>query len=177
MDVTAIRRANLHFLVDEIRRRHPSWLQRDIADALGLSASFLSQLSRDKRMGDDVARKIEATRNLQHGWMDTLQGGAKVRDNGPSSPYVSRPLRIDPDTIAAALRLVRLSFQNLDLEIDQEENGFPLAEAYDYLMDRDEHDVTPDNLLEFKPRLTKILGESHAQREAAGDRGSRSGTG
>lgn len=176
MDVTAIRYQNLRLLVHEIRKRHPRWLQKDIAAALGISASYLSQLTSGKKMGDDVARKIEAARHLKHGWMDTLQATpTHVRES--DGEYPSRPLRIDPETIAAALRLVRLSFLNLELEIDQEENGLPLAEAYDYLMDRNEHEVTPDNLLEFKPRLTKVLGENHAEREAARDRGSRAGTG
>lgn len=177
MDVFAIRYENLRLLVHELRRRHPTWLQRDVATALDVSPSYLSQLTAGKKMGDEVARKIEVARNLPHGWMDVLQTEpSRVGELPP--PYVtSRPLRIDPETIAAALRLVRLSFLNLELEIDQEENGLPLAEAYDFLMDRNEHEVTPDNLLEFKPRLTKVLGENHAEREAAGNRGSRAGTG
>lgn len=177
MDVFAIRYENLRLLVHELRRRHPTWLQRDVATALDVSPSFLSQLTAGKKMGDEVARKIEVARNLPHGWMDVLQTEPS-RVGEPPPPYVtSRPLRIDPETIAAALRLVRLSFQNLDLEIDQEVNGLPLAVAYDFLMERKEHEVTADNLLEFKPRLTKAMGVLHAQQEEGGDRGSRASTG
>lgn len=176
MDVTAIRHENLRLLVDEIRKRNPRWLQKDIASALGMSASYLSQLVAGKKMGDEVARKIEAERHLAHGWMDQLQGAARgIAEVRPE--YVSRPLRIDPETIAAALRLIRLSFLNMGLEIDQEENGYPLAIAYDFLAERNEKAVTADNLLEFKPRLERLKGGWNAAEPQDGNRRSRTGTG
>lgn len=176
MDIADIRFENLRMLVHEIRKRNPRWKQRDVAAALGMSASYLSQLTGGKKMGDDVARKIEDARHLQHGWMDALQTTPhRVEERTPS--YLSRPLRIDPDTIAAALQLVRLSFLNMDLEINQEENGAPLAFAYDFLMDRNEKAVTPTNLLEFKPRLEQMGGKRSAPTTEDADRGSRAGTG
>ena len=173
MDVTAIRHQNLIRLVEELKARHPGWMQKDIAAELGLGASFLSQLVRGKKMGDDVARKIEAARYLAHGWMDRLHTTPGVAESVDGS--ASRPLRIDPETIAAALRLIRLSFLNMGLEIDQEENGYPLAIAYDFLTERNEKAVTADNLLEFKPRLERLKGGRHAAE--AQDRNRRSGTG
>jgi len=178
MDVAAIRHENLRLLIQEIRQRNPRWLQKDIASALGMSASYLSQLVGGKKMGDDVARKIEAERHLAHGWMDRLQATPRGVGESDAPPYLSRPLRIDPETIAAALRLIRLSFLNMGLEIDQEENGYPLAIAYDFLTERNEKGVTADNLLEFKPRLEHLKGGRNAAREAQdGDRRTRTGTG
>lgn len=84
----------------------------------------------------------------------------------------SHLLRIDPETIAAALKLVRLAFRNLGLEIDQEENGEPLAFAYQYLLDRQEQMVTAENVIDFSARLQSRLREKV---NATGEEG-RSGT-
>lgn len=78
----------------------------------------------------------------------------------PPPDYVSHVLRIDPETIAAALKLVRLAFKNLGLEIDQEENGEPLAYAYQYLLDRREQTVTAENVVDFSDRLKRRLRET-----------------
>lgn len=156
MDVFDIRTENLRLVVHEITKRRPGRLQKDLAGDLGLSPSYLSQLMTGKKMGEDVARKIESSRHLAHGWMDHRQAVPAVKD--PHAIYGSHSMRIDPDTIAAALQLVRLSFLNLGLEIDQEENGGPLALAYDFLSERQERNVNVDNLLEFKPRLQRLMG-------------------
>lgn len=66
-------------------------------------------------------------------------------------------LRIDPATLAAAMKLVRLAFANLDLKIDQEENGQPLAVAYEYLLARQESAVTAENVIDFSVRLKRML--------------------
>lgn len=172
MDVFTIRHANLQLLVQQIRDRHIGRRQKDVAADLDMSASFLSQLLSGKRLGDDVARKIESTCKLTHGWMDLPHQGNRVGES--SALYsVSQSVRIDPDTIAAALQLVRLSFLNLGLEIDQEENGEPLAAAYEFLMARKEHAVTASNLLEFKPRIVKLMGEGNEPMEQEGNRTSR----
>lgn len=176
MDITAIRHENLLLLIKEIRARNPRWLQKDIASALGMSASYLSQLVAGKKMGDEVARKIETERHLGHGWMDQRQAVPRGVAEEPAD-YPSRPLRIDPETIAAALRLIRLSFLNMGLEIDQEENGYPLAIAYDFLTERNERAVTADNLLEFKPRLEHLKEGRNAAEPQDGNRRSRTGTG
>lgn len=97
----------------------------------------------------------------------------RVNDSG--APYLpSHLLRIDPETIAAALRLVRLSFQNLGIEFDQEENGTPLAYAYQYLLDRQEQAVTAENVVDFSARLRSRLEKMNATGEEgrSGDAGS-----
>lgn len=181
MDVTATRKANFRQLIAEIAARHPGWREKDVALALNLSPAYYTQLKStrvEKKIGDDTARNIERAYNLPHGWMDVPRGLPASGLAEDTADYaVSRPLRIDPETIAAALQLVRQSFENLGLEIDQEANGLPLALAYDFLIERSERDVTVTNLLEFKPRLERLRGGSHAGQAQDRDRGSRTGTG
>lgn len=153
MDAFATRLANLKRLCED-GIAAPSRLKKDMATALDMSPSYLSQLLGGKRMGDDVARKIETLLNLQHGWMDiphALPDVGSVADSGETfaPSFASQGLRIDPDTIAAALKLVRLSFLNRKLEIDQEENGEPLAYAYEFLLRRRERAVTAENVIDF----------------------------
>ena len=159
MDVTATRLRNLQALSERLQERLS---QKEAAHELGISASYLSQLLAGKKMGDQVARKLEAAQGLPHGWMDQLHGDELrgLREDSPA--YGSQQLRLDPDTISAALRLVRLAFYNLDLEIDQEENGLPLAFAYEYLVKRAERAVTPDNVIDFSKKLAERLGGQDA---------------
>lgn len=176
MDVYATRLENLHRLVHRMQERNPELRKKHIALQLDMSPSFLSQLLGGKRMGDDVARKIELAAKLPHGAMDHPIG-LDVDATPPTAVLIdgrSKRLsawQIDPDTISAALQLVRLSFLNLGLEIDQEQNGEPLAAAYAFLMERREQAVTANNLIEFKPRLMKMLKEGEqANVGTAGDR-------
>lgn len=162
MDVIATRLRNLTTLAETLLER---MTQKEAAHELGLSASYLSQLLSGKKMGDQVARKLEAAQSLPHGWMDQMHDGDAMRVGETARPYGSQQLRLDPETISAALRLVRLAFHNLDLEIDQEENGTPLAFAYEYLVRRAERTVTPDNVIDFSKKLAERLGEQDAADE------------
>lgn len=74
VDVIEIRHRNLRALVRTLEDRGVR-LRKDQAQALGgLGSSFLSQLLRGKKMGEDVARKIEAAMSRSHGWMDRSPG-------------------------------------------------------------------------------------------------------
>lgn len=73
MDISRIRHINLHWLLKELELKGMT-RAKDQALALGpMSASFLSQLKGGKKMGDDVARKLEAASGKDHGWMDRPQ--------------------------------------------------------------------------------------------------------
>lgn len=73
MDISRIRHSNLHWLLKELESRGIT-RAKDQALALGpMSASFLSQLKGGKKMGDEVARKLEAATRKDHGWMDRPQ--------------------------------------------------------------------------------------------------------
>ena len=174
MDVTSTRQHNLRTLVDQLAAALGT--QKAVAIRLDMSPSYLNQLLGGKKMGDDVARKIERLSSLAHGWMDVAhEGGAES-----SSNQSSQPLRIDPEIIASALRLLRLTFSNLDIyDFDNELDGTPLAYAYEYLYRRGEVTVTPDNLIDFSKALADRLREKNgnAEEEGTGTRvhGSASG--
>lgn len=182
MDIFDIRLANLQELVQLLHEAHPNALKKDHALKLDMSASYLSQLLGGKRMGEDVARKIEDSLELPHGWMDlpneaTSDQASRRRVGEPTaSPYLSHAVRIDPDTIAAALKLVRLAFLNLQLEIDQEVNGTPLAYAYEYLLKRQERAVTPENVIDFSAWINRKLLERDSDEARTRKSGSPGGS-
>jgi transcriptional regulator with XRE-family HTH domain len=165
MDVTSTRLANLKLLASRLRRRG-HLTNKQIAVELDMSASFFSQLLGGKKMGDDVARKLEIAQALQHGWMD-VQHPLKNPADGkfesiaePEAEYdLSQSLRMEPEIIAASIKLVRLTFETLDFEHDPEEDGVPLAFAYEYLSKRRERVVTPENLVDFRRALSTKLME------------------
>lgn len=69
MDIYDFRHANLMALVNGYLER--GLRMKEIAQALGgMNSSHLSQLKAGKRIGDEVARKIEAAVGLKPGSMD-----------------------------------------------------------------------------------------------------------
>lgn len=178
-DIYGIRHANLMSLISGIRERRPTAREQDIAAALDLGASHYSQIKSGKAIGDDVARKIEISMGLEYGMMDnalSLSHDAHLSVHRVSEPSAtesygrSHSLRIDPDTISAALKLVRLAFLNRDEEIDQEVNGEPLAHAYEFLIRRKEQAVTPENVIEFSRLLKRHQGERSDATQTGDDR-------
>jgi hypothetical protein len=167
MDAISARLANLKALVATLSEGGRT--QKSVAIDLDLAPSYLSQLLGGKKMGDDVARKIESLRRLPHGWMDQVHAAGGI---GESPAVYSQSTRIDPETIAAALKLVRLSFENLDLEFDSEDDGRPLSFAYEYLDKRGERLVTPNNVIDFSKKLAARLKETQDDSALAGDTGS-----
>jgi transcriptional regulator with XRE-family HTH domain len=111
---------------------------------------------------------------------DLPEQNFSVAEPGAGYAPQSQSLRIDPATIAAATRLVRLTFENLSVEFDSEEDGTPIALAYEYLLARQQRVVTPENLVDFSKKLAERLREkTDAQRDdgtrsaSEGDRRSR----
>ena len=155
LDIYGIRKANLLALSEGLKLQNASLREKDVALALDLGPAHFSQMKGDKPMGDDVARKVEAARKLPFGWMDNVHEdtASHVRDTPLDWP--SHSLRIDPETISAALKLIRLAFLQRDQEIDSEVNGEPLAYAYEFLLMRNEHTVTPENVVEFSRALNR----------------------
>ncbi|MCI1124788.1 hypothetical protein [Stenotrophomonas maltophilia] len=76
------------------------------------------------------------------------------------SPYLaqSQVLQIDPEILASAAKLVRLAFRELDTVHDPEEDGVPVALAYQYLARRQLAKVVPNNVVDFSKYLKKHLG-------------------
>jgi hypothetical protein len=162
-EIYGIRRANLLALVDGLKQAKPQLLQQDIARELNCTPAHFSQMkSGSSVVGDDVARKIEVAQRLPFAWMDNVHTSTASRIGEGAGPYLSQGLRIDPATIAAALKLVRLTFLQREQVIDQEVNAEPLAHAYEFLMARREHTVTPENVVDFALALKRRqTGESN----------------
>lgn len=178
MDIAEIRLRNLKALVGHVQARSPGILRKDVALALDLSPSFLSQLMGGKKMGDDVARKIEAAQRLRHGWMDSPQWSGETRIKDHSAPdYVSHSMRTDAATLAASTRLVRLACESLEVDFDpeDEDDATLVLLGCDYLASRHEHAVTPDNVVDFTKLLRRRIrdGQSLEGSESTG----RTGTG
>lgn len=99
MDVTATRSANLRALVDAALAGGAT--MTGLAPGFGMAQSYLSQLYGGKKIGDKVARKIEAARRLPHGWMDSPRGSQGL-------PEASQRVRVAVDTMEHALALLRM---------------------------------------------------------------------
>lgn len=162
MDIGGIRLGNLKYLVKSLQGAALSRRQRDIALDLDISASYLSQLLGGKKMGDDVARKLEAVRNLPRGWMDQRQWP----ENGikeSAAPAYTAPLviGISPQLLAAAHQLVRRAGEALALQFnpETEDGAAEILIGCGYLKGRKEWTVTLDNLVEFtKLMRTRRMG-------------------
>lgn len=149
---------------------------KQAADAAGITASALYQLEdgTTKSLRGATAEKLAKVYSAYS--LSWLISGTPPKFNPARGvnesfePYgTSHPLRIDPDTIAAAIKLVRLSFLNRGLEIDQEENGLPLAVAYDFLSQRQEREVTVDNVVAFGPILARKMKEQAGDEAGEGN--------
>ena len=161
MDAITARHLNLQALVATLKPQLGT--QKAIAIHLDMAPSYLNQLLNGKKMGDDVARKIERAAGLSHGWLDQPRSDD---DAGAGAAAGSQDLRIDPEIIASAIRLVRLTFANLGIDdFSNEEDGTPLAYAYEYLYQRGEATVTPDNLIDFSKALAQRLREKDGEAE------------
>lgn len=178
MDVTAIRHRNLIGLVDA--RLAKGETKRAVAIAFDLSPSFLSQLYGGKKMGDDVARKLEKAAKLRHGWLDVLHGDTeRIREPYPTYLPPSQPVRNQAEILAAALKLARLASENLGLpfEPESEEDANIALLAMDYLAARQESAVTVDNVVDFTKRLRQANKGGSADEGKPGAGGSRRRTG
>lgn len=189
-DIYGIRRANFSNLVACIKARRPGLREQDVAAELDLGPSHYSQIKAGKPIGDEVARKIESAASLEYGqldhaWIQPISDNPNpdnvvtlgVAEHAAIYQLPSHSLRIDPDTISAALKLVRLAFLNRDEEIDQEVNGEPLAHAYEFLIRRKEQAVTPENVIEFSRILKRRQQGELDAAQTGDDRSARAGGG
>lgn len=106
MDVIEIRHRNLIALIEGLTARGIVKV-KDQAATLGMSSSYFGQLRggeklKPKKMGDDVARKLELVLRKPHGWMDQPQGSSES-SAGPAS----QSMRLDPAMLAETHRTLR----------------------------------------------------------------------
>lgn len=176
MDVFAIRLANLQALAQDLKARGHRF-HKDIARELDLGASFFTQLIKGKKMGEDVARKLEQSAGLAFGYMDVVHPHVTY-PGGPenNSGLTSHQLRIDPEILTQSIRLVRLTFENLGIPFDAEKDGRMIAHAYEYLSAAQQATVTAENLIDFSKKLSEKMKESGNEESGTGHSGeARSG--
>jgi hypothetical protein len=117
MDVRQARTENLETLL----RRYPSL--RVFAERTELASSHVSQMKNGvRRMGDEVARRIEAQLGLPHGWMDHPHG---TEDDTPVATTIpssldQRLLQTSPRARRALEQIVRAAEEGRLSEIDLE---------------------------------------------------------
>lgn len=165
MDVTTTRTANFRVLVD--REIAKGRTKREAAIRLDLSASFLSQLYGGKKIGDEVARKLEVAAGLPRGSMDIpfeMQFGGAASVAAPDFQYpssASQPERLVPKILAASIKVVRMACEALQVpfDVESEADSAIVLIAYDYLNARRESEVTADNVVSFTKYVRKVLQE------------------
>jgi hypothetical protein len=179
MDVSFTRLRNLAYLVEQIEQSVPGKRKKDVALDLDMSASFLSQLLGGKKMGDDVARKIEAARTLPRGWMDHPQRPSeRVGEDETHAYSPSQAMGISPEILAASHQLVRRACDALEVAFDPEtvEDAAIVLLGCSYLHARRETAVTVDNVVDFTKLMRKRKGESDGSPGSTGVGSARAGT-
>lgn len=163
MDITGIRHQNLHLLLEELVSDGIT-KGLDQASALGITgkqpASYLSQLKSGKKMGDDVARKIERARGKNLGWMDH-----EHRATGPISSHetvreYSLPNRRKVQIEGAVAMDERGFWQRGDAETELWEvnTNDPLAYGVRLLTQHFEPVVSPGQCLLVSPAQEAKIG-------------------
>lgn len=164
-DIYEIRRKNLSALLASPALGGLS--QKEQAIALDQSPSMLSQLKAGKRIGDDVARKIEAAQKKPANWMDNTHRQA------------SQPARLEAATMAAAIQLAKRTVEALTGtdDFDPEEDADLLAQAVNAVLAEDLTTISDSDVLRFLKVKSAAEGErGKAQRVGqAGGVGSAAG--
>lgn len=116
-DIYGIRRTNLNRALEmPALARLPK--KQDKAAFLDISSSMYSQLLRPEyKIGDDMARKIEAALRLERNWMD-------------NPPATSQPMGMDGEKMSEALVSVDKAVRKLGLEMNLAYVGDALIAAY-----------------------------------------------
>ncbi|GGD45823.1 hypothetical protein GCM10007235_17260 [Pseudoxanthomonas indica] len=182
MDASTSRTANFRDLVDKSTSQGRT--KKQVAIEFDISPSFLSQLYGGKKIGDDVARKLEMVLRLPRGWMDLPpehrhQGDSTHSIHGASPPQreTSQNERLSSKILASSVKVVRLACQALEIPFDPEstEDAAIVLLAYDYLSSRSETEVTADNVVSFTGHIRRVLQERGMDGNAQGSRSARTG--
>jgi hypothetical protein len=115
-DIYAIRLANLNKLLKEPELA--ALRQREQAIQLNMGSSMLSQLTAGKKMGDDVARKIEVARKLPENWMDNVHG------------EMSQPARLDPAMLGLSIKALTIVEERRGVKFDPVAQPERVVQAY-----------------------------------------------
>lgn len=136
MDIKEIRRNNLRHLQNQSIRDGES--KADFAERVGTSASTISQILGAKavrNLGDELARKIESSLGLSHGWLDQqhpendeAQAGNEARIIGEIEPWDNLTSLDDDEVEVPFLKEVQLA-AGAGSEFREDHNGYKLRFA------------------------------------------------
>ena len=158
MDVKQIRLVNMQAL---IRREKSAAL---FAEKVGTAPAYLSQISSPKskaKIGDDLARRIEAAYDLGHGWMDrqhTEEGHAPTIEDGPDMrgrvPLISW---VQAGAFSEAVDLLQPGFaeEMVDTTVRARSHTFALRVSGDSM----EPDFPAGTILIVEPELEAHAGD------------------
>lgn len=153
------------------------------AERAGITPSALYQLEsgKTKALSGDTAQKLASIYlGFRIEWLISGSGPktSALTEKDVAALGIEQPLqrlRLDPETLAAAIKLVRLTFRNLEIDYDPEIDAVPIVYAYDYLSQAQERVVTPENLVDFSKKLAEKLRTRGTDEQAAGQSGSTGG--
>lgn len=109
MDVTETRRINLIAIIERSQKKKAA-----LSEQIGVSASYLSQITSTKNpanIGSQMARKIEDSFELPHGWMDTHHDESDVEFEEQLKEFKDLQSQLDPDELEHLNELMRLMIE------------------------------------------------------------------
>jgi hypothetical protein len=172
MDVTEIRHRNLQLLTGQLIAKGKN--KQQAAVDLDLSRSFHSQLMGGKKMGDDVARKIEVAQGLPRGWMDVLQpasGSLRIGESATVSYLPSQPAGRALETMALAAEVTRFWIDLHGLQGTVEDHIPLLALAHELVLESRGEATVLDLSKKLAARLREETSDDDERGSAAGSSG------
>lgn len=146
------------------------------ADLAGITPSALYQLESGKTrsLSGDTAEKLATVyQGFRIEWLISGTGPQMHSAVAESpGPYQSHPPRLDAATLAASIRLVRKACELLEVSFDPEDasDATLVLLGGAYLIEREERDVTADNVVDFTKRLRERMRGSDGEPEHVGNR-------
>lgn len=140
-DIYAIRRRNLTAALQSPQVSRLS-REQDKALLLGISASMFSQAKHPEyKMGDDLARKVEAALGLESGWMD----------NDHERFTTSQSTGLNPEILSKTLEVLEQEFRKYGHPFSAKDEAEIVALTYDYLSE------SLGNVVEMKGFLKGLI--------------------
>jgi hypothetical protein len=172
MDIFEIRHRTLIAILDALEGRGVS-KNKDQALSLNMSPSYLSQLRNGKRLGDDVARKIETDTRRTRGWMDQPQWGVETAPGKDSQPVI-----LDPLMIAETHKTLRdlKKEQGLTLFLEDPEDAARFVQLYQ-LRAALPAQPSSEELIQHGRKIAVIMTARGAEKDGRGDGVPAKGTG
>ena len=168
MDAVAARTVNFRLLVDQLAAKGAK--RAGIAVKLDMSPSFLSQLYGGKKIGDDLARKLEKLQKLPRGWLDHEHRDESVNlEQGAQS----QSMRLDPSTMLAALTYLSRRFMERGGRFDPFVDTALLCELYEIEAAKQWAEKPTSKILDFGRALAERIGRQRDDADVPGGLGKK----